>query len=190
MVAHIDFGAIPTSLPLPIMSAQSPHTTQGYLLHALTMGMEMAISYLTSINITTREQLTTIPTLLPTPDRSYIISHLRKDTSSQMINFVISLARPQAYAIPATIDTMIKIRLTTIITIAGSRHQQIANIQLNPCNNSILRRANPTSTIYYSEALPPIHGHPALTSALPKHTPTLCTHHPFAGYGTTDTATS
>ena len=58
------------------------------------MGVETAISYLKSIHIITPEYLTAAPTLLPTPDRSYIISHLRKDTSSNMTNFVISLANP------------------------------------------------------------------------------------------------
>jgi hypothetical protein len=40
-----------------------------------------------------------------------------------------------------TIETQIKIWLPTTITIAGSHHQQIVHIQLNPHNRSILRRA-------------------------------------------------
>jgi len=40
----------------------------------------------------------------------------------------------------ATIDTPIKIRLPTTITIAGSHHQHIAHDQLNPHNRSILGR--------------------------------------------------
>jgi len=131
----------PTPLPLPIMSAQDPQTTQGYLLQALTGGIEMAISYLTSTNIITPKHLTANPTILLTPDGSYIISHLRKDTSSQMVNFVISLANPQTYAMLATIDTPINIILPTTIPIAGSHHQQIVNMQLNPHNRSILCRA-------------------------------------------------
>ena len=43
----------PTSVPLPRMSAQNPHTIQGYLLHALPLGMEMDISYLAYINVIT-----------------------------------------------------------------------------------------------------------------------------------------
>jgi hypothetical protein len=103
--------------------------------------MEMANSYLSSLTITAPEYLNTTPTLLPTPDGAYIISHLRKDTSSQLTSFVISLAHPQAYAMMATIDTPIKIWLPTTITIAGSHHQQIVHIQLNPHNISILGRA-------------------------------------------------
>jgi hypothetical protein len=83
----------------------------------------MAISYLTSLNVVTPEYLTTTPTPLPTPDGACIISHLCKDTSSPLTNFVISLVHPQAYAMLATIDTPIKIRLPTTITIAGSHHQ-------------------------------------------------------------------
>jgi hypothetical protein len=103
--------------------------------------MEMANSYLSSLDITTLDYLNTPPTLLPTPYGAYIIPHLRKDTPSQVTSFVISLAHPQAYTMLATIDTPIKIRLPTTITIAGSQHQQIVHIQLNPHNKSILGRA-------------------------------------------------
>jgi len=41
----------------------------------------------------------------------------------------------------ATIDTPIKIRIPTTITIAGSHHQQNVHIQLNPHNISILGKA-------------------------------------------------
>ena len=41
----------------------------------------------------------------------------------------------------ATIDTPIKIKLPTTITIAGPHHQQTVHIQLNPYNKSILARA-------------------------------------------------
>ena len=101
----------------------------------------MATSYLTPINIIPLEHLPTTHTFLPTPDGSYIISHLRKDTSSQMTNSVISKANLQAYAILATIDTPMKIRLLTTTTIAGSHHQQIVHIQLNLHIKSILGRA-------------------------------------------------
>jgi len=97
--------------------------------------------YLSSLTITTPEYLNTTPTLLPTPDGAYIISHLRKEISTQQTIFVISLANPRAHAMLATIDTPIKIRLHTTIIIAGSHHQQIVHIQLNPHNRSILGRA-------------------------------------------------
>jgi hypothetical protein len=102
--------------------------------------MEMANSYLSSLNITTPDSLHTSPALLPTPDGAYIISHLLKDTSSQLTNFVISLTQPHAYAMLATIGTKIKIRLLTTITIACTHHQQIVHIHLNSHNRSILGR--------------------------------------------------
>jgi hypothetical protein len=103
--------------------------------------MDMANSYLSSLNITTPEFLKASPALLPTPDGAYVISHLRKDTSAQLTNFDISLAHPQAYAMLATIETQIKIRLPNTITIAGSHQQHIVHIHLNPHNRSILGRA-------------------------------------------------
>ena len=78
----------------------------------------MAISFFSSLTVVTPAHLNATPTLLPTPDGAYIISHVRKDNSSQHTNFVISLANPQAYAMLATIDTPIKIRLPTTITIS------------------------------------------------------------------------
>ena len=71
-------------------------------------GMEMAISFLASLTVVTPDYLNTTPTLLPTSDGAYIIFHVRKDNSSQLTNFVISLAHPQANAMMATIDTRIK----------------------------------------------------------------------------------
>ncbi len=101
----------------------------------------MATSYLTSSNNITSEYSSALPTLLPTPDNSYIILHLRKDTSTQLTNFAISLANPHTYAMITTLDTPMKIRLPTTITIAGSHHQQIAHIQFNPHNRGIMGRA-------------------------------------------------
>jgi hypothetical protein len=51
---------------------------QGYLLDALAKGMEMANTFLSSLAITTSEEDKAPPTLLPSPDGAYIISHLRK----------------------------------------------------------------------------------------------------------------
>jgi hypothetical protein len=45
---------------------------------------------------------------------------------------------PEAYAMLATFDVPIKIRLPTTITISGSHHQQIVYIQLSPHSRSIL----------------------------------------------------
>ncbi len=130
----------------------------------------MALTYISSLNITIPDSHHTTPALLPTPDGAYIISYLRKDTSSQLTSFVISLASPQAYAMLATIETQIKIRLPTTITIAGSHHQQIVHIQLNPHNKSILGRAylglfqNPlTQAMNPTMTMPTVHPTKGLT---------------------------
>jgi hypothetical protein len=101
----------------------------------------MATFYLTSTNTIVAKHTIASPSLLPTHDGSYIVSHLRKDTPSQLINFVISMANPHAYATISAMDTPVKVRLTITITIVGFHHQQIAHNQLNPNNKSILGRA-------------------------------------------------
>jgi hypothetical protein len=123
------------------MSAHDPNTPQGYLMQALLGGIATTISHLSSTNNITSEYAIATPTLIPTPDGPFIISHLRKETSSQLVSFVISMANPHTYAMIPTMDTPVEIRLPTTITIAGSHHQQIVHIQLNPYNRSILGRA-------------------------------------------------
>jgi hypothetical protein len=74
----------------------------------------------------------------------------------------------------ATIDTPIKIRLPTTITIACSHHQQIVHIQLNPYNRSILGRAylglfqTPlTQTMNPTITMPTVHSTKGLTGREP-----------------------
>jgi hypothetical protein len=73
-----------TALPLPSMSAHDPHTPQGYLMQALLGSIAMATSYLSSNNNIASDYASAPPTLVPSPDGLYIISHLHKDTSSQL----------------------------------------------------------------------------------------------------------
>jgi len=123
------------------MPAHDPNTPQGYLMQALLGGIATAISHLSSTNKITSEYATATPKLIPTPDGSFIISHLRKYTSSQLSNFVISMANPHTYAMISTMGTPVKIRLPTTLTIASSHHQQIVHIQLNPHNRIIMGSA-------------------------------------------------
>ena len=51
------------------------------------------------------------------------------------------MANPHTYAMISTIDTPVKTRFPTTITIVGSHHQKIVHIQLNPHNRNILVRA-------------------------------------------------
>jgi hypothetical protein len=71
------------------------HTPQGYFYLALIEGLSMASSYLTSTITTTHVYATATPTLISAPDGPYIISHLRKDSFSQLTSYVISLAHYQ-----------------------------------------------------------------------------------------------
>ena len=101
----------------------------------------MTPSYLSSTDNITSEYAIAPHTLIPTPDGPYIISHLRKGISSQLTYFVISMASSHTYAMITTMDTPVKIRLPTTITIVGSHHQQNVHIQLNPHNRNILGKA-------------------------------------------------
>ena len=83
-----------TSLPLLSMFAHNSHIPQGYRIQALTGGIAIATSYLTSTNTTTTYHTTVVSSLLPTRGGSYIVSHLRKDTFSQLTNFGISMGNP------------------------------------------------------------------------------------------------
>jgi len=127
-----------TALPLPNMFVHDPHSPQGYLLHALLGGIAMVTSYLLSTNNITTGYVTTPPTFIPTPYGSHIISHLCKEISTQLTNFVIYMASHHTYAMITTMDTAMKMRLPTPITIACFHHRQIVHIQLNPHNPNIL----------------------------------------------------
>jgi len=129
------------ALHLPSMYAHDSHTPQDYLLQALLVNIAMATSYLSSTNNITSDHATIPPIPIPTHDGSHIISHLRKDTSTQLTNFIILMASPHTHAMITTMDIQVKIRLSTVITIAGSHHRQIVHIQLNFHNRSILSRA-------------------------------------------------
>ncbi len=70
----------------------------------------------------------------------------------------------------STMDTPVKVRLPTTITIAGSHHQQIVHIQLNPHNRNIMGRAyaslfqNPlTQSMNPSVPIPKVHQIKGLT---------------------------
>jgi hypothetical protein len=81
--------------PKQMQTNSIPNDSYSTLHQALTQGMEMAISFLASLTVVTPDYLNTSPTLLPTPDGAYIISHVRKDNSFQLTNFVISPAHPR-----------------------------------------------------------------------------------------------
>ena len=80
------------------------------------------------------------------------------------------MANPHTYAMISTMNTQIKVRLPTTITIAGSHHQQIVHIKLNQHNRNIMGRAyaglfqNPlTQSINPSVPIPKVHQTKGLT---------------------------
>jgi hypothetical protein len=101
----------------------------------------MTSTFLTSTHTNTHAHAITTPALIAAPNGSHVISHLRKDTSSQLTYYVISVENYHSHAMLATTDAPIKIYLPTSIIIAGSHHQQIVYIQFNPIDRSILGRA-------------------------------------------------
>ena len=101
----------------------------------------MGNAFLISTHINTHAHATATPTLIATPYGSHIASHLRRDTSSQLSNYVISVENYHSYAMLTTTDTPVKIRLLSPITIAGSHHQQIVYIQFNTHHRIILGQA-------------------------------------------------
>jgi hypothetical protein len=119
------------------MSETDPHIPQGYLHHALTEGLKMATTFLDSTHTNTREYATTPPTLIAALDGSHILSHIRKDSSSQITNYVIFMANYNSYAMLATTDTPVKIRLPTSITIAGSHHQKSSTYNSTPITQAL-----------------------------------------------------
>ncbi len=81
------------------------------------------------------------------------------------------MANPHPYAMLATMETQVKVKLLTTITIDGSHDQQIVRIQLNPRSGSILGRTYAnlfqnllTQTINLSIPVPRVHLTKRLTS--------------------------
>ena len=112
-------------------------------MHAISAGLSTNLSFLTATNTLTHAYayVAANASLTPTPYGSHIIYHLRKYSFTQQTNFFISMVDPNAYAMMlATLDAPIKVKVPTIITIAGSHHQMTAHIRFNPHNNHILGR--------------------------------------------------
>jgi hypothetical protein len=88
--------------------------------------------------LTTRTQFSTV--LKQARDRSYILSHPKKDTSTQNTNFFVSLSDPAAYAMLATLADPLKIPLPTITTTQGQIRQHITTLNLTLHTRNILGR--------------------------------------------------
>jgi hypothetical protein len=108
----------PDILPLPTLEDSNGEATS-YLKNALQQALQTSVSFLFSIRElhTTNSQATNA--LRAAPDGSYILSHAKKDTSSQHTNFVISVEDSAAYAMFATQTYPIKAGFNTFTTSRG-----------------------------------------------------------------------
>ncbi len=74
------------------------------------------------------------------PNGSYILSHAKKNTSSQHTNVVISVEDPAAYDMLATQTDPIKACLDTSTTSRGQTRQQITHINITAQTRSVIGR--------------------------------------------------
>jgi hypothetical protein len=133
---------------------------QDYLRNALHQALHTTGAFLSSIweLITTHSHASIA--LRAAPDGSFILSHAKKDTSSQHTNFVISTANPTAYDMLATQNDSIKTYLNTTTTSKGQTKQPITFINIIAHTRSVLGRtywqllANPDITQLNATATP------------------------------------
>jgi hypothetical protein len=91
----------PDTLPLPTLDAYCGEPA-GYLGEALKHALHTSVAFLISIHEihTSHSQASIL--LRAAPDGVYILSHVKKDSSTQLTNFISSLENPVAYAMLAT----------------------------------------------------------------------------------------
>ncbi len=120
------------------MVDHASNTPTGYLMHALSQGLATTKAFLTIIQRIGNNFSLPTPTLRPAPDGSYIITHQKRNSTTNNTHYIISLEDPYAYAMLATLEG--PIHLHTLINIRGTNHTQVIHIQLNPHTRSILGR--------------------------------------------------
>jgi hypothetical protein len=74
------------------------------------------------------------------PGGAYILSHAKKDNSTQHTNFVVSIGDPAAYVMLATQNDPGKTTLSTNTTSRGQTRQQITPINITAHTRSVLGR--------------------------------------------------
>ncbi len=104
------------------MEEASPYQPTGYLLTALNKGITLALSHLNTHELLRPHYEQAQPALQSAPDGSFIISQIRKPSSSHNTNFVISLPDPATYALLVTLDAPIQLHLDIHVTIHGEHH--------------------------------------------------------------------
>jgi hypothetical protein len=97
-------------------------------------------AFLSSIQELTATHSQNFVALRAAPDGSFIISHAKKDISSQHANFVISMVDPTAYAILSTQNDPIKTSLDTTTTSRGQIKRKVTSINIKSHTMSVLGR--------------------------------------------------
>jgi hypothetical protein len=148
------------------MAEHSSQTPTGYLQYALTLGLENSKKILaTTHHLDDNFSLATTH-LKPALDGSFIILHQKRNSSTSNTHFVIFLDDPYSYAMLATLEGPTRSQLHTLITIRGTNHTQVINLNINPHARSILGRT------YYQLFLIPGTKELAPRITLPTYNPT------------------
>jgi hypothetical protein len=130
----------PDILPLPNMSDNNIGHTNGYLHLAIQQAKTTTEVFLSSIQELKTAHTQSLTTLKQAPNGSFILTHPKKDTSTQTTNYIISMADLATYVMLATLTYPTKVTLSTNPITRGQIRHQIATLNLTAHNRSILGR--------------------------------------------------
>jgi hypothetical protein len=130
----------PDTLPLPNMSNNDIGRTTGYLRLALQQAKTTTKAFLSSIWEFKTVHMQSFTNLKQAPDGSFILTHQKKDTSTQATNNIISLADPTTYAMMATLTGPTKVTLPHQHHHQSQVRHQIATLNLTAHTRSVLGR--------------------------------------------------
>jgi len=127
----------PDTLPLPTLEASCGDAT-GYLRDALQQALHTSVAFLSSIRKLQTIHFHASNLLRAALDGAYILSHAKKDSSTELTNFIISIENPVAYAMLVTQNDPIDTSLITTTTSKGQSGQQITLINITTHTRSVL----------------------------------------------------
>jgi hypothetical protein len=122
------------------MSDNDARHTTGYLHLALQQAKATTEAFLSSIRELKTAHTKSSTLLKQAPDGSFILTHQKKDTSTQATNYIISLADPTTYAMLATLTDPTEVTLPTNTITRGQIRHQIATLNLTAHTRSVLGR--------------------------------------------------
>ena len=129
----------PDTLPLPTLQYSCGEATC-YLRDALQQALHTSAAFLSSIRELQTSHTQANCNLRPAPGGAYTLSHAKKDSSTQLTNFVISIEDPVAYAMLAIQNDPIKTSLNTTTTSRGQTRQHITPLNITAHTRSVLGR--------------------------------------------------